>query len=58
MSSVYPSLFVDQDTRVGTIREEPDKWGFFLTKDDGEDHLCCILRGRDVPSLYRGRLTL
>ncbi len=58
ISSIFPSLYADQYTRMGTIREEPDRWGFFVTQEDGEEHLCCILRGRDVPSLYRGRLTI
>lgn len=56
LSSVSPALYVEQDTILGVIREEPDQHGFFIVQEDGEDRLSCILRSHGVPSLYRGRL--
>ena len=41
MSSIYPSLFKDQYTRFGTVKEDPDERGFFVIQDDGEDELWC-----------------
>ena len=55
-SSIFPALYPEQGTRFGIIKEEPDKHGFFIIQNDGEDKLWCILRGHDAPSLYRGRL--
>ena len=58
LSSVWPSIFRDQSTRWGTVREDPDVHGFFVMTDNGDDELWCMLRGHDAPSLYRGRLTV
>lgn len=56
ISSVYPSLYQDQYTRYGIIREIPDQYGMFVMTDDGEDELWCLIRGHSAPSLYRGGL--
>ena len=58
MSSIYPSLFKDQYTRYGTIKEDPDERGFFIIQDDGEDELWCVTKWHNTPSLYRGGLAL
>lgn len=58
ITSIYPTLFKDQYTRHGIIKETPDENGFFIIQDDGEDELWCITRGHSAPSLYRGGLVL
>ena len=58
MSSIYPSLFKDQYTRFGTVKEDPDERGFFVIQDDGEDELWCVTKWHNTPSLYRGGLAL
>ena len=58
ITSIYPTLFKEQYTRHGVIKETPDENGFFIIQDDGEDELWCITRGHSAPSLYRGGLVL
>lgn len=58
ITSIYPTLFKEQYTRHGIIKETPDENGFFIIQDDGEDELWCITRGHSAPSLYRGGLVL
>lgn len=58
IASRFPILLRDQETRIGTILEQPDENGFFTVKDSWSDEevLCCILSYHDAPSLYRGSL--
>ena len=58
IASRYPVLLKNQETRIGTLLEQPDLDGFFTVKNTWNDkeELCCILSYHDAPSLYRGGL--
>jgi len=58
IASVLPVLTKSQNTRIGTIIEQPDKHGFFTVREpwENEETLCCIISYSDAPSLYGGGL--
>ena len=58
IASNFPALVKEQDTRIGIVTEEPDKYGFFTVHNSWNDNeeLCCIVSYHDAPSLYRGGL--
>ena len=58
IASNFPALMREQDTRIGIVTEEPDKYGFFTVRNSWNDNedLCCIVSYHDAPSLYRGGL--
>ena len=47
--------------RIGhrTVISEPDRYGFFTVESDwGDTELWCLCNEVDIPSLYRGNLSL
>lgn len=58
MTSTSSSLWKDATTSLGMIVREPDADGFFLMRPryDDSDRLCILLKQKDSPSLYRGKL--
>ena len=58
MTTSSIALWRDTVTSRGTIIREPDADGFFVLRPQygDADRLCILLKRRDSPSLYRGKL--
>ena len=52
------SIYIGKHLGCGTVRSEPDRYGFFTREDDWNNstELCCLCNDIHIPSLYRGNL--
>ena len=61
ITSQYSNLWKGSTTNLGVVLEEPDEFGFFSVSyiySQSDEELMLLVRQRNNPSLYRGKLGL